>query len=466
MITGLKSAPDWGDACRRRTRGGRVPVERGVASPLRGAPAERRRGEPKEGGGLDGGGDGGTRAQSERAASVCESEQTGSQAGRRQSEARRGARPSCSLSGMTLAVSGGFSLLANLSQQEQEALQRAAAVADLLPELGAADLPHTTPFSVSDILSPVDEAGQSSSQPGGGAAGSGSPYRSSSSSNGAPPQQQQPHVAPSSVVSSPYMQLSHHHQFSGAAQYCNGSDISAHYGDMRNSGWYGAATANDPRFAISRLMGSSAATASMNMNMGNMAGLSTCSVTADTKPMQFPLAQRRKRRVLFTQAQVYELERRFKQQKYLSAPEREHLASLIHLTPTQVKIWFQNHRYKCKRQAKEKAMAEQNAQNQAQSSPRRVAVPVLVKDGKPCAGAGHLPLEPAACVWQVQQTAPAGQHGHQAAQQQQQQCASLLYQRQNLHHAAAVAMMPHHQQQHMSAAAAAGSYLPLQGRAW
>ncbi|CAG2053809.1 unnamed protein product [Timema podura] len=29
-----------------------------------------------------------------------------------------------------------------------------------------------------------------------------------------------------------------------------------------------------------------------------------------------------------------------------------------------VKIWFQNHRYKCKRQAKEKAMAEQNAQNQ------------------------------------------------------------------------------------------------------
>lgn len=35
--------------------------------------------------------------------------------------------------------------------------------------------------------------------------------------------------------------------------------------------------------------------------------------------------------------QVYELERRFKQQKYLSAPEREHLASLIHLSPTQVR---------------------------------------------------------------------------------------------------------------------------------
>ena len=59
--------------------------------------------------------------------------------------------------------------------------------------------------------------------------------------------------------------------------------------------------------------------------------------------------------------QVYELERRFKTQKYLSAPEREHLASLIHLTPTQVKIWFQNHRYKNKRLAKEKAMSDSSS---------------------------------------------------------------------------------------------------------
>lgn len=38
-------------------------------------------------------------------------------------------------------------------------------------------------------------------------------------------------------------------------------------------------------------------------HMSNMGGLAACSVT-DSKPMQFPLAQRRKRRVLFTQAQV------------------------------------------------------------------------------------------------------------------------------------------------------------------
>ncbi|KAJ8719629.1 hypothetical protein PYW08_011804 [Mythimna loreyi] len=94
--------------------------------------------------------------------------------------------------------------------------------------------------------------------------------------------------------------------------------------------------------------------------------------------------KKRKRRVLFSKAQTYELERRFRQQRYLSAPEREHLASLIRLTPTQVKIWFQNHRYKTKRAVQEKGAHELNVGGL--NSPRRVAVPVLVKDGRPCVG--------------------------------------------------------------------------------
>ena len=48
-------------------------------------------------------------------------------------------------------------------------------------------------------------------------------------------------------------------------------------------------------------------------------------------------SKKRKRRVLFSKAQTYELERRFRQQRYLSAPEREHLASIIRLTPVQVR---------------------------------------------------------------------------------------------------------------------------------
>ncbi|CAM1324505.1 NKX2-3 (predicted) [Pycnogonum litorale] len=91
---------------------------------------------------------------------------------------------------------------------------------------------------------------------------------------------------------------------------------------------------------------------------------------------------KRKPRVLFSQAQVYELERRFKQQRYLSAPEREHLANMLKLTSTQVKIWFQNRRYKCKRQRQDKTIELTTAS--LHHPPRRVAIPVLVRDGKPC----------------------------------------------------------------------------------
>ncbi|XP_069771350.1 NK2 transcription factor related, locus 9 [Narcine bancroftii] len=88
-----------------------------------------------------------------------------------------------------------------------------------------------------------------------------------------------------------------------------------------------------------------------------------------------------KRRVLFSKAQTFELERRFRQQRYLSAPEREHFAHRLSLTPTQVKIWFQNHRYKMKRARVEGTLQMDVSQPQLV---RRVAVPVLVKDGKPC----------------------------------------------------------------------------------
>lgn len=94
---------------------------------------------------------------------------------------------------------------------------------------------------------------------------------------------------------------------------------------------------------------------------------------------------RRKPRVLFSQSQVSELERRFRQQRYLSAPEREHLAHILKLTSTQVKIWFQNRRYKCKRQKQDKSLELAGYP----PAPRRVAVPVLVRDGKLCGTGSH-----------------------------------------------------------------------------
>ncbi|XP_068629898.1 homeobox protein Nkx-2.2-like isoform X1 [Battus philenor] len=123
--------------------------------------------------------------------------------------------------------------------------------------------------------------------------------------------------------------------------------------------------------------------------------------------------KKRKRRVLFSKAQTYELERRFRQQRYLSAPEREHLASLIRLTPTQVKIWFQNHRYKTKRAVQEKGAHDLNVGSL--NSPRRVAVPVLVKDGRPCIGKpdGLPPLGMALPPYQPIHHQPPVGHGSQ-----------------------------------------------------
>ncbi|XP_023683220.2 NK2 transcription factor related, locus 9 [Paramormyrops kingsleyae] len=100
--------------------------------------------------------------------------------------------------------------------------------------------------------------------------------------------------------------------------------------------------------------------------------------TKTHEPFPENAEKRKKRRVLFSKAQTFELERRFQQQRYLSAPEREHLAHLLSLTPTQVKIWFQNHRYKMKR-----GRAEVSQDLDQAPVLRRVVVPILIRDGKP-----------------------------------------------------------------------------------
>uniref|UniRef100_A0A3Q2YB00 NK3 homeobox 1 n=1 Tax=Hippocampus comes TaxID=109280 RepID=A0A3Q2YB00_HIPCM len=69
-----------------------------------------------------------------------------------------------------------------------------------------------------------------------------------------------------------------------------------------------------------------------------------------SEPGGFASTEKPKRsRAAFTHLQVLELEKKFNHQKYLSAPERAHLAGMLRLTETQVKIWFQNRRYKTKR---------------------------------------------------------------------------------------------------------------------
>uniref|UniRef100_A0AC35FN74 Homeobox domain-containing protein n=1 Tax=Panagrolaimus sp. PS1159 TaxID=55785 RepID=A0AC35FN74_9BILA len=61
----------------------------------------------------------------------------------------------------------------------------------------------------------------------------------------------------------------------------------------------------------------------------------------------------RRRRNLFSQNQVNELKRAFETEPYVKPETREKLAARTGLTPQQVKIWFQNNRYKCKQKSKE-----------------------------------------------------------------------------------------------------------------
>ncbi|XP_061651359.1 NK2 transcription factor related, locus 9 isoform X2 [Phyllopteryx taeniolatus] len=124
------------------------------------------------------------------------------------------------------------------------------------------------------------------------------------------------------------------------------------------------------------------------------------------EPAREPAKKSKKRRVLFSKAQTVELERRFRQQRYLSGPEREHLARVLSLTPTQVKIWFQNHRYKMKR-------GRGPADDLLEMLRPPLLVPVLLGDRKPFAdGSGELrvPLAAYPAVAALRQPAALALH--------------------------------------------------------
>lgn len=78
---------------------------------------------------------------------------------------------------------------------------------------------------------------------------------------------------------------------------------------------------------------------------------------------QTSLKRKKRSRAAFSHSQVYKLERRFEQQRYLSGTERSDLAKDLRLTETQVKIWFQNRRYKTKRKQIQHDVALINGNN-------------------------------------------------------------------------------------------------------
>ncbi|XP_034749117.1 homeobox protein HMX1 [Etheostoma cragini] len=87
--------------------------------------------------------------------------------------------------------------------------------------------------------------------------------------------------------------------------------------------------------------------------------------------------RKKKTRTVFSRSQVFQLESTFDVKRYLSSSERAGLASSLHLTETQVKIWFQNRRNKWKRQL----AADLEAAHIPHSTQRIVRVPILYHEG-------------------------------------------------------------------------------------
>nr|XP_015827022.2 homeobox protein HMX1 [Nothobranchius furzeri] len=98
--------------------------------------------------------------------------------------------------------------------------------------------------------------------------------------------------------------------------------------------------------------------------------------------------RKKKTRTVFSRSQVFQLESTFDMKRYLSSSERAGLAASLHLTETQVKIWFQNRRNKWKRQL----AADLEVARVPNSTQRVVRVPILYHEGSTAAAAMGLGL--------------------------------------------------------------------------
>lgn len=87
---------------------------------------------------------------------------------------------------------------------------------------------------------------------------------------------------------------------------------------------------------------------------------------------------------MFSRSQVFQLESTFDMKRYLSSSERAGLAASLHLTETQVKIWFQNRRNKWKRQL----AADLEAANISHTTQRIVRVPILYHENSAATSLG------------------------------------------------------------------------------
>ena len=85
--------------------------------------------------------------------------------------------------------------------------------------------------------------------------------------------------------------------------------------------------------------------------LNNSSGSLSSSTATPTGPTN--TKRKRKNRTAFTANQIFELEKRFSNQRYLSPHDRDRIAYELSLSTSQVITWFQNRRAKQKRDIEE-----------------------------------------------------------------------------------------------------------------
>ncbi|XP_066506214.1 transcription factor LBX2 [Hoplias malabaricus] len=110
--------------------------------------------------------------------------------------------------------------------------------------------------------------------------------------------------------------------------------------------------------------------------------------------------KRRKSRTAFTNHQIYELEKRFLYQKYLSPADRDQIAQQLGLTNAQVITWFQNRRAKLKRDLEE---MKADVESLKKIPPQTLQKLVAMEDMDEAQGSG-----------QISPSISPSSHGHRA----------------------------------------------------